>query len=88
MQVDLMDRAHALTEVPGDLYDSASDTLAAARKRWRRRRKLTFLALAFGGGAAAVWFLDPVSGPERRDQAVRWYQGMSASTSPYGSTIR
>jgi hypothetical protein len=72
MQAELMDRAHALAEVPGDLLESASDSLAAARKRWRRRRKLTFLALAFGGGAAAVWFLDPVSGPERRDQAAKW----------------
>lgn len=88
MQTQLMDRAHALAEVPADLYDSASDSLAAARKRWRRRRKLAFLALAFGGGAAAVWFLDPISGPERREQALRWYQGISASTSPYGSTLR
>lgn len=88
MQTHLMDRAHALAEVPTDLYDSATDSLAAARKRWRRRRKMTFLALAFGGGAAAVWFLDPVSGPERRDQAMRWAQGMSGSASPYGSTLR
>lgn len=78
MQTHLIDQAHALAEVPGDLYGSAAGTLSAARKRWRRRRKLTFLALAFGGGAAAVWFLDPVSGPGRRDQAIHWYEGMSA----------
>lgn len=88
MQMQLMDRAHALAEVPTDIYDSASESLAAARKRWRRRRKLTFLALAFGGGAAAVWFFDPVSGPERREQAIRWYQGRSSTTPTSGSTLR
>lgn len=79
MQADLMDRAHALTELPGEMFDSATDTLAAARKRWRRRRKLTFLALAFTGGAAAVWFLDPVSGPRRREQAEKWYRAWVAT---------
>lgn len=79
MQAELMERAQALAEVPGELLDSASESLAAARKRWRRRRKLTFLALAFGGGAAAVWFLDPVSGPERREQAMRWYDSWMGS---------
>lgn len=88
MQTQLMDRAQALAEVPADLYDSAADSLAAARKRWRRRRKMSFLAMAFGSGAAAVWFLDPENGPQRRDQAVRWLQGMSGSASPYGSTLR
>ncbi|WP_325270400.1 hypothetical protein [Nocardioides sp.] len=79
MQADVMDRVHALTELPGEVLDSAGDTLAAARKRWRRRRKLTFLALAFTGGAAAVWFLDPVSGPERREQAEKWYRAWAAT---------